>query len=191
MSIFNISLNLWLLLLRRFSNSSFLLFSSRQLRWAMRPDAMEVGHPSLSLFANARSLARLFAMVAGRGTLEGRKILEPRLFARFLVPDAHGYDRVLTRYVVLNREGFELRESPAVSFEASGSDRRSFTSVKISSPEQKFSQPLAGDAIFILQFLNSGVNNLQKNWGRKNKRKIMETTVDRFYWIEWWYWNEN
>jgi CubicO group peptidase (beta-lactamase class C family) len=60
-----------------------------------RAEVMDVAIPAANGFVTARSLAKLYAMYAGGGTVDGVRLLSPRTVAEAGVPHARGRDYVL------------------------------------------------------------------------------------------------
>jgi CubicO group peptidase (beta-lactamase class C family) len=60
-----------------------------------RAEVMDVAIPAANGFVTARSLAKLYAMYAGRGTVDGTQLLSPRTVAAVGVQHAHDRDYVL------------------------------------------------------------------------------------------------
>jgi CubicO group peptidase (beta-lactamase class C family) len=80
-----------------------------------RRDVLQACIPATGLTANARSLARLFAMLANRGTLDGVRLLAAERVDSFgeQRPDYDGIDQTNLRFMPVGTRGFWLADPAA------------------------------------------------------------------------------
>jgi CubicO group peptidase (beta-lactamase class C family) len=71
-----------------------------------RSDVRQAGQPAAGAIANARSVARLFAMLAGGGELDGVRLLSEDRVNLFYAPRPEGWDLVLGDHTRMSIAGF-------------------------------------------------------------------------------------
>ncbi len=98
------------------------VYNRRDVRQALIPGAGGI--------MTARSAARLFAMIAQGGELDGVRLLSPELVESFALPrpDAEGLDETLNGTVLVGRRGFWLGGPPPYGYPAAGCGRRTICS---------------------------------------------------------------